>query len=166
MLILLYLGPPSMLPVGITVPIIPGIMPLQTYSSFLRLTKLCGTHIPQSLSDALQPICVSKLGTVCGALSDILTKHDDQLIKDFGVKLAVQMIRRLTQEANVPGVHFCTLNLEKSVQTVLEQLQWTGKHLEVHNKLIEVCYQFICFPCRCAHLRIGHSSRCCACAPA
>lgn len=44
---------------GITVPIIPGIMPIQTYSSFLRLTKLCGTRVPDSVMAALDPIRVS-----------------------------------------------------------------------------------------------------------
>jgi methylenetetrahydrofolate reductase (NADPH) len=43
---------------GITVPIIPGIMPIQTYSSFLRLTKLCGTRVPDSVMEALEPIRV------------------------------------------------------------------------------------------------------------
>jgi len=45
---------------GINVPVIPGIMPIQTYSSFLRLTKLCGTRVPPSLVSALEPICVSR----------------------------------------------------------------------------------------------------------
>lgn len=44
---------------GIAVPVIPGIMPLQTYSSFLRLTKLCGTHIPPEIQAELEPIKVS-----------------------------------------------------------------------------------------------------------
>jgi 5,10-methylenetetrahydrofolate reductase len=48
-----------LIPVGIDVPIIPGIMPIQTYSSFCRLTKLCGTRVPLSLSSALKPISVS-----------------------------------------------------------------------------------------------------------
>jgi methylenetetrahydrofolate reductase (NADPH) len=43
---------------GITVPVIPGIMPIQTYSSFLRLTKLCGTKVPGYVMEALAPISV------------------------------------------------------------------------------------------------------------
>ncbi|KAF7375999.1 Methylenetetrahydrofolate reductase [Mycena sanguinolenta] len=105
---------------GITVPIIPGIMPIQTYSSFLRLTKLCGTRVPDSVMDALEPI-----------------RNDDQLVKDYGVQLAVEMIKRLTTEGGIPGVHLCTLNLEKSVQRVLENLKWTGSSEIAKNKLIE-----------------------------
>ena len=43
---------------GITVPIIPGIMPIQTYASFLRMTKLCGTRVPPKMMHELVPIRV------------------------------------------------------------------------------------------------------------
>ena len=46
---------------GITVPIIPGIMPLQTYASFLRITKLCGTSVPPSILADLDEIKVGNL---------------------------------------------------------------------------------------------------------
>lgn len=39
------------------------------------------------------------------------------------------MVRAITSSSkavNVPGVHFCTLNLEKSVRTVLENMGWTA----------------------------------------
>ncbi|KAF9469309.1 methylenetetrahydrofolate reductase-domain-containing protein [Collybia nuda] len=104
---------------GILVPIIPSIMPIQTYSSFLRLTKLCGTRVPEQIMADLAPI-----------------SHDDQLVKDYGVKLATEMIQRLTKEGGIRGVQFCTLNLEKSVHRILELLQWTGITAPIHNKLI------------------------------
>ena len=63
-------------------------------------------------------------------------------MKDYGVNLAVDMIKRLTSEANIPGVHICTLNLEKSVQRVIEGLGWGGSTLKVANKLIAVCFMF------------------------
>ncbi|KAI0064533.1 methylenetetrahydrofolate reduct [Artomyces pyxidatus] len=106
---------------GVTVPIIPGVMPIQTYASFLRLTKLCGTNVPTSLQADIDPL-----------------KHDDQKVKDFGVSLAVRMIRRLVDEGAIQGFHFCTLNLEKSVQRILESLGWTPglSKVQTHNKLI------------------------------
>ncbi|EAU88825.2 methylenetetrahydrofolate reductase [Coprinopsis cinerea okayama7 len=105
---------------GITVPIIPGIMPIQTYATFARLTKLCGTKVPSTLEADLLPI-----------------KNDDQLVKDYGVKYAVKTIHRLRNEGGIQGFHFCTLNLEKSVQRVLEELKWrTGVVPAVQNKLI------------------------------
>ncbi|CAA7271526.1 unnamed protein product [Cyclocybe aegerita] len=104
---------------GIRVPVIPGIMPIQTYSSFARVTKLCGARVPDPVSHALAAI-----------------GHDDQLVKDFGVNLAVDMISRLRAEGGISGFHFCTLNLEKSVQRVLENLGWAGLPTIAPNKLI------------------------------
>lgn len=54
------------------------------------------------------------------------------------------MVTRLISSQLVPGVHFCTLNLEKSVRTILESLKW-GSSQDVfesspvlrHNKVIE-----------------------------
>jgi methylenetetrahydrofolate reductase (NADPH) len=65
-------------------------------------------------------------------------QHDDRLVKDFGVDYAMQMIQRLTTEGSVAGVHFCTLNLEKSVQRVLEGLGWVASRAPQHNMLIVV----------------------------
>ena len=68
----------------------------------------------------------------------ILVQHDDQLVKDYGVRLAIDMTRKLAT-GGIHGVNFCTLNLEKSVQLILEGLQWTGHHDDHHlNKLINV----------------------------
>ena len=64
-------------------------------------------------------------------------QNDDQLVKDLGVEVAVSMIRKL-QQNGVQGFHFCTFNLEKSVQRVLEQLGWVGRHVERHNMVISV----------------------------
>lgn len=70
-------------------------------------------------------------------------QHDDQKIKDYGVTLAINMVRQLT-EGGVPGVHFSTLNLEKSVQRVLEGLAWAeDESLHHANKLIAV--GFVCY---------------------
>jgi hypothetical protein len=66
-------------------------------------------------------------------------QHDDQKVKDYGVTLAVDMIRRITTEGGIRGVHFCTLNLEKSVRRVLENLEWIPSPSSVpQNKLIAV----------------------------
>jgi methylenetetrahydrofolate reductase (NADPH) len=68
----------------------------------------------------------------------VLSQYDDQRVKDYGISLAVKMIRRLVDEGGLNGFHFCTLNLEKSVQSILETLGWTPSHAKIHNKLIAV----------------------------
>ncbi|KAI9459430.1 hypothetical protein BJY52DRAFT_1265627, partial [Lactarius psammicola] len=65
-----------------------------------------------------------------------LSQHDDQKVKDYGVSLAVKMVRHLVEEGGLRGFHFCALNLEKSVERVLENLGWTPRHAKVQNKLI------------------------------
>jgi len=51
------------------------------------------------------------------------------------------MIRRLVEQGGLRGFHFCTLNLEKSVQRILEILEWTPGHAKVYNKLIAVSFR-------------------------
>jgi methylenetetrahydrofolate reductase (NADPH) len=47
--------------IGIQVPILPGIMPIQSYGGFKRMTTLCKTFVPKAISDALEPIKVNIL---------------------------------------------------------------------------------------------------------
>ncbi|KAE9039967.1 putative methylenetetrahydrofolate reductase [Phytophthora rubi] len=90
--------------VGITVPIIPGIMPIQNYGGFERMTAFCNTFVPQEVRKALEPI-----------------KDNDEAVKDYGVQLGITMSQQLI-DAGVPGLHFYTLNLERSVRRILEGL--------------------------------------------
>lgn len=70
------------------------------------------------------------------------TQNNDQDIKDFGIQLATEMVKRLVSEGDVQGVHFCTLNLERSVRKILENLQWVRGTPKTNNKLIAVCATF------------------------
>jgi len=90
--------------IGITCPIIPGIMPIQNYRGFKRMTGFCKTFVPQEILDALEPI-----------------KDDDAAVKAFGIDFGASMCRKLIA-AGVPGLHFYTLNLERSVTKTLEKL--------------------------------------------
>lgn len=88
---------------GISCPILPGIMPIQSYSSFVRMTMYCGISVPPSVMERLQHV-----------------KDDDEAVKDIGCDIAIDMCRRiLTSDGGVDGVHFYTLNLERSVTKIL-----------------------------------------------
>jgi len=89
---------------GITVPIIPGIMPIMTYGGFKRMTSFCKTYVPASVAAAIEPI-----------------QDDDEAVKAYGVSLGTDMCRSLL-EAGVPGIHLYTLNLERSAVAILENL--------------------------------------------
>ena len=91
---------------GITIPIVPGIAPIQTWNGFQRATSLAKTVIPKSFSDALEPY-----------------KNDDEKVRAIGIKLVADMCRRILKEdIGIRGLHFYTMNLEKATRMLLEEL--------------------------------------------
>jgi len=101
---------------GINVPILPGILPIQNYAGFKRMTGFCKTHVPDYVAEALEPI-----------------KEDDASVKRYGIKLAVQMCRRILESGLVPGIHFYSLNLEKSVMAILNELGLVAQHEAIRS---------------------------------
>jgi methylenetetrahydrofolate reductase (NADPH) len=92
---------------GITVPIVPGIMPIQTWNGFLRsATAVAKTIIPQSYLDALEP-----------------HKNNDEKVREIGTKLVADMCRKiLAAPLGIQGLHFYTMNLERGSRLLLEEL--------------------------------------------
>jgi len=92
---------------GITCPIVPGIMPIPNYSSFCVMTEVCETKVPPEMMQRLEPV-----------------KGDDEAVKDIGCEIAVDMCRDILScdEIDVDGVHFYTLNLERSVGRIVSDL--------------------------------------------
>ncbi|TFY71539.1 hypothetical protein EVG20_g1469 [Dentipellis fragilis] len=91
---------------GITVPIVPGIMPIQTWGGFQRATSLAKTIIPKSFSDALEP-----------------HKTNDEKVREIGTKLVADLCRRiLAADIGIRGLHFYTMNLERGTKMLLEEL--------------------------------------------
>jgi len=87
--------------VGITAPIIPGLMPIHNFESFRRIVRFCKTDVPRAIDEALRPIC-----------------NDDDAVKRYGSELGSQMASELFKGGS-RGVHFYTLNLEKCVSEIL-----------------------------------------------
>ncbi|EGN96732.1 hypothetical protein SERLA73DRAFT_161762 [Serpula lacrymans var. lacrymans S7.3] len=91
---------------GITIPIVPGIAPIQTWNGFMRATSLAKTQIPQSFMEALEP-----------------HKNDDEKVREIGTKLVAEMcLRILKEDIGIRGLHFYTMNLEKGTKMLLEEL--------------------------------------------
>jgi methylenetetrahydrofolate reductase (NADPH) len=86
---------------GITVPIIPGILPVTNLSQIQRITSLCKAHLP--------PQFVAELS------------HNDDPDWQFaaGVRWAARQVQELI-DAGVPGVHFYVLNKSPATAAVLE----------------------------------------------
>ena len=79
---------------GIDTPVIPGILPIQSFDSLRRVLSLCGANIPGKLYLALEKA------------------HNDggaEAVRQVGLDYAVGQIRRLL-DAGAPGIHLYTLN--------------------------------------------------------
>jgi methylenetetrahydrofolate reductase (NADPH) len=91
---------------GITVPIVPGIMPIQTWKGFQRATSLAKTIIPELFSKALEPI-----------------QNNDEAVRAAGTTLVAELCRKiLNSDLGIKGLHFYTMNLERGTKMLLEEL--------------------------------------------
>ena len=79
--------------IGIRVPILPGVMPIQSYDSLRHIVKLSKLTIPNDILEKIEPI-----------------KNNDEAIRNYGIHQAVQMVKELFQSGVAPGIHFYTLN--------------------------------------------------------
>ncbi|CAM6087661.1 unnamed protein product [Calypogeia fissa] len=90
--------------IGITVPIVPGIMPIGNYGGFKRMTGFCKTKVPQEILDALEPI-----------------KDNDEAVRAYGIHLGTEMCKKILANGG-KAVHIYTLNVEKSSLGILQNL--------------------------------------------
>lgn len=90
--------------IGITAPIVPGIMPISNVGQVKRFTSLCGATIPDALMRNLEEIA-----------------EDKEEVVRFGTEYALQLCHDLL-ETGAPGIHFYTLNRSKQVAQILQQL--------------------------------------------
>lgn len=90
---------------GITVPIVPGIMPVTGYAQLKRFTALCGASLPEELVAELEPV-----------------QHDAEAVVRVGIEHAARQCRGLL-EGGAPGIHFYTLNRSRSTAAILANLR-------------------------------------------
>lgn len=91
---------------GITCPVIPGIMCLNAYAGFMKMTKFCKTRVPREVQAQLD--AANEMGT--------------EAIKQFGVQFGTKLSLKLL-EVGAPGLHFYTLNNEKVVYGIVHELE-------------------------------------------
>eukprot|EP00545_Synedropsis_sp_CCMP1620_P009726 CAMPEP_0119003432 /NCGR_PEP_ID=MMETSP1176-20130426/555_1 /TAXON_ID=265551 /ORGANISM="Synedropsis recta cf, Strain CCMP1620" /LENGTH=402 /DNA_ID=CAMNT_0006955033 /DNA_START=25 /DNA_END=1233 /DNA_ORIENTATION=- len=87
---------------GITCPVVPGLMCLNAYGGFKKMTKFCKSRVPADLDAGMEE-----------------KKDDADAIKVYGVDYGAQMCKDLIA-FGVPALHFYTLNLEKVVYGILD----------------------------------------------
>lgn len=86
---------------GLSVPIVPGIMPITNVAQIERFTKMCGATIPQPLLGRLR-------------------QHEDDpaAVIAIGIEWAITQCRELL-EGGAPGLHFYTLNKSLATRSIL-----------------------------------------------
>lgn len=90
---------------GITTPIVPGIMPVTGFSQLRRFTSLCGAKLPSGMLEELSAI-----------------SHDAEAVINFGIDYASRQCRELLA-GGAPGIHFYTLNRTRSTAEILARLR-------------------------------------------
>lgn len=97
--------------VGIRCPIIPGILPIQSYDSLRHIVKLSGLEVPPEIHKVVQPM-----------------KGNDESIRNYGIHLAVTMVKDLFNSGYADGVHIYTLNREVAAISILKRLGLWKQH--------------------------------------
>ena len=89
---------------GIDIPIVPGIMPIASFSNLCRFSDMCGAEVPRWLRLKLQ------------AYGD-----DTASIKALGLDVVTDLCDRLLSQG-APSLYFYTLNQAGLVSTVCQRL--------------------------------------------
>ncbi|MCI0454498.1 MAG: methylenetetrahydrofolate reductase [NAD(P)H] [Candidatus Dadabacteria bacterium] len=90
---------------GITVPIIPGLMPILSVKQIKRITSMCGSSIPHELRLELDA-----------------STDDDEKASEIGIRQCIRQAKELLQY-EVPGIHFYVLNKYSHIRKIMEALR-------------------------------------------
>lgn len=89
---------------GVTVPIVPGIMPILSAGQTKRFVSLCGAKLPEPFLRRLTEL-----------------EGDDEAAAAYGIEYATEQCASLL-EFGVPGLHFYTLNKARSTVQIVRNL--------------------------------------------
>lgn len=90
--------------IGVTVPIIAGIMPITNYSQLMRFSDMCGAEIPRWIR-----LKLASFG------------DDTESIRAFGLDVVTQLCERLLA-GGAPGLHFYSLNQANATLAICHNL--------------------------------------------
>jgi methylenetetrahydrofolate reductase (NADPH) len=90
---------------GVTIPIVPGIMPIGRFHQLARFSDACGAEIPRWIRSKLEGF-----------------GDDTASIKAFGLDVVTQLCERLLRHG-APGLHFYTMNQAEAVSTICRRLE-------------------------------------------
>lgn len=102
---------------GITVPIIPGIMPITNFKQIKRFSELCGATIPEWLVKKMEPL-----------------QENNEEVAKVGVEFAIRQCQELL-DSDAKGLHFYTLNKSSATVEIYKNLSLPTKNLDFLNNL-------------------------------
>jgi methylenetetrahydrofolate reductase (NADPH) len=88
----------------VTVPLVPGILPVLSAAQIQKFTTLCGARVPPAMRARLEALAA-----------------DDKAVTEYGIEYATAQCQQLLREG-VPGIHFYTLNKAYSTSRILRAL--------------------------------------------
>ena len=89
---------------GIAIPIVPGVMPIASYTKLARFSDACGAEIPRWIRRTLESY-----------------GDDTASIRAFGLDVVTRLCADLL-EGGAPGLHFYTLNQAALTTTIWQRL--------------------------------------------
>ncbi len=89
---------------GLTIPIVPGIMPITNYAQLARFSDMCGAEIPRWIRKRLEGFA-----------------DDRESIKAFGIDVVSELCQSLL-EGGAPGLHFYSMNQAEASLTICRHL--------------------------------------------
>jgi len=90
---------------GVTVPIVPGIMPITNHNQLVRFSEMCGAEIPRWIR-----LRLAEYG------------DDRASIRAFGIEVITRLCQTLL-DGGAPGLHFYTLNQAEATLAIWKQLK-------------------------------------------
>jgi methylenetetrahydrofolate reductase (NADPH) len=94
---------------GVSVPIVPGIMPIGSFSQLARFSDACGAEIPRWIRRKMESF-----------------GDDSASIRAFGLDVVTDLCQQLI-DGGAPGLHFYTLNQAALSAAIWKRLGLTGK---------------------------------------
>jgi methylenetetrahydrofolate reductase (NADPH) len=89
---------------GVTAPIVPGIMPIARFSQLARFSDACGAEIPRWLRKTMEGY-----------------GDDNESVQNFGLDVVTQLCEKLIA-GGAPALHFYTLNQANASLEILKRL--------------------------------------------
>jgi len=88
----------------VTVPIVPGIMPISNFEQLARFSDTCGAEIPRWLRLRLKEL-----------------ENDKEGLQEFGLEVVTKLCEQLLA-GGAPGLHFYTLNQATLILSIAKRL--------------------------------------------